>query len=81
MPHLFFTSVLTLVYEVSVCLMCSLTGRLRTVKSVGDSTLDRLRKLLLDLLGNDRGVTTVLGVGLVGRLVVGVGASGVDLRR
>jgi hypothetical protein len=47
------------------------------VESVGNSALDGLRELLLDLLGNDRGVATVLGVGLVCGLVVGVGAGAV----
>jgi hypothetical protein len=42
------------------------------VENVGNSALNGLRELLLDLLGNDRGVTTVLGVSLVGGLVVGV---------
>jgi hypothetical protein len=50
------------------------------VENVGDSALNRLGELLLDLLRNDGCVTTVLGVSLVGGLVVGVGASGVDLR-
>jgi hypothetical protein len=44
------------------------------VENVGNSALDGFRELLLDLLGNDRGVATVLGVGLVCGLVVGVGA-------
>jgi hypothetical protein len=50
------------------------------VENIGDCALYRLRKLLLDLLGNNRCVAAVLGVGLVCRLVIGVGACGVDLQ-
>lgn len=35
---------------------------------VGNSSLDRLRKLLLNLLGNDGSLAVVLSVGLVGAL-------------
>ena len=48
------------------------------VDRVGNRTLDGLRKDLLDLLGNDGGITTVLGVCLGGRLV-GLAAGRVDL--
>ena len=48
------------------------------VDSVGNSTLDGLRKDLLDLLWDNGGITTILGVCLGGRLI-GLAACGVDL--
>jgi hypothetical protein len=48
------------------------------VDRVRQRPLDRLGNNLLNLLGNNRGVTTVLGVSLAGALV-GLAASGVDL--
>ena len=48
------------------------------VDRVGNSALDGLRKDLLDLLGDDGRITTVLGVCLGGGLV-GLTASGVNL--
>jgi hypothetical protein len=49
------------------------------VDRVGDSALNGLGKDLLDLLGNDGGVTAVLSVCLGGGLV-GLSAGGVNLR-
>jgi hypothetical protein len=48
------------------------------VDRVRQRPLDRLGDDLLNLLGNDRSVTTVLGVGLAGALV-GLATGGVDL--
>ena len=48
------------------------------VDRVGDSALDRLRKNLLNLLGDNGGIAAILGVCLGGRLV-GLAAGGVDL--
>lgn len=56
------------------------TGVTCVVDGVGDRTLDTLRELLLKLLGDNGGSTTVLSMSLVGRLAR-LGASGVDLRR
>lgn len=49
------------------------------VDRVGNGALNGLGKDLLDLLGNDGGVTAVLGVCL-GCGLVGLSAGGVDLR-
>jgi hypothetical protein len=48
------------------------------VNRVRQRPLDRLGNNLLNLLGNDGSVTTVLGVGLAGALV-GLATGGVDL--
>lgn len=49
------------------------------VDRIGYSTLDRLREDLLDLLGDDGGITAVLGVCL-GCGLVSLAAGGVDLK-
>ena len=48
------------------------------VDRVGNSALNGLRKDLLDLLGDDRGITAILGVCLGGGLV-SLALGGVDL--
>jgi hypothetical protein len=53
-------------------------GIASVVNGIGNSSLNAFRELLLELLGNDRSLTTALGVRLV-RGLAGLRAGRVDL--